>query len=151
MANLLIMLDGKRHIAGQKERPIDCFRCGICCQRYQPPVTDNEIKSISRRLGLTPDEFISRCTRRAPIKEGYLIRNTGRGCIFLAADVGGLTRCAIHAIRPRACRKWQAGLSRPECREGLARLKTKGKLLNPEDIYSSKAALKKLGWASSFR
>jgi Fe-S-cluster containining protein len=142
-------LDGQKHISGQEERPIDCFRCGICCERHQPPVTDKEIKSISSRLGMTPDEFISRCAQRAPIKEGYLIRKTGRGCMFLTSGESGLAGCTIHAVRPQACREWQAGLSRPECREGLGRMKPKGTLLNPQNMYSSKTALKRLGRASS--
>lgn len=149
MEGLLITLDGKRHILGREGRPIDCFRCGICCERYQPPVTDREIKSISLRLGMTPDEFVLKCTQQAPIQEGYLIRRTGRGCMFLTADKNGLARCTIHDVRPQACQKWQAGLHRPECREGLGRLKTKGTLLTPQDMYPSKTALKKLGRASS--
>jgi len=116
------MQDGKKHTAGQEERPIDCFRCGICCQRYQPPVTDKEIKSISNRLGMKPEEFISKCVQRAPIKEGYLIKRTSTGCMFLTSDEGGLTKCTIHDVRPRACREWQASLSKPECREGLGRI-----------------------------
>jgi len=100
--------------------PVECFRCGICCQRYQPKVTSWDINAIAEYLGVTKNDFISRYVQRVPLKEGFLLRRYGKSCVFLSP--GGRDKraeCTIYEVRPRVCRDWIAGLSRPECREGL--------------------------------
>ncbi len=107
---------------------IPCFRCGICCTCYQAPLIPEDIESIACALGISESEFISGYAVRVPTKEGYLLRSAGEGCVFLARDEEGKAGCAIHPWRPKACRDWEPGLSRPACLEGLARLKSEGRL-----------------------
>lgn len=108
--------------------PIPCFRCGVCCTCYQPPLLPEDIDGIAEAIGISGREFICRYALKVPIKEGYLLRKTADGCIFLTFDDEGMAGCTIYDSRPRACRDWQPGLSQPACAEGLARLKSKGRL-----------------------
>jgi Fe-S-cluster containining protein len=117
--------------------PIPCFRCGICCTCYQPPLTIEDIDSIASALGISRSKCISKHAHKAPIKEGYLLKYTRKGCVFLAWDADGKARCTIHESRPKACREWVPSLSKPECREGLARFKSDGQILLPEELLSS--------------
>ncbi len=52
--------------AGESLSAIDCFRCGVCCIRYRPPVTHKEIEDIARELGMPEKEFIARYIRDVP-------------------------------------------------------------------------------------
>ena len=74
------------------------------------------------------DEFFSRCVEQVPVKEGFLLRRSEKGCIFLHLDEHDeRATCSVYNVRPKACRDWTASLSRRECREGLVRLKSRGK------------------------
>jgi Fe-S-cluster containining protein len=117
--------------------PIPCFRCGICCTCYQPPLTIEDIDSIASTLGMSRSKYISRYAHKAPIKEGYLLKYTKKGCVFLAWDADGRARCTVHESRPKACREWVPSLSKPECREGLARLKSDGQIMRLEELLPS--------------
>ncbi len=135
MAGILRTLDGREHTVGGELAPIDCFRCGICCQRYQPGVGQEEIETIAATLGIGKEEFISRYVQQAPVKEGFLLRRSERGCLFLSRDeVDGRARCAIYQVRPKACRDWAASLLRQECRQGLAGLKLGGAILSQDHL-----------------
>ena len=118
--------------------PIPCFRCGICCTRYQPPLTHQDVDNIAGALGISRRMFISRYAVKVPTKEGYLLKRTDEGCIFLAWDADGKARCTIHASRPKACRDWIPSLSKRECLEGLAELKSRGQLMLPEELLVSR-------------
>jgi Fe-S-cluster containining protein len=120
-----------------EQAPIPCFRCGICCTCYQPPLTSKDIDSIASALGISRSKCISKYASKAPIKEGYLLRYTKKGCVFLAWEADGKARCTIHESRPKACRGWVPSLSKPECREGLARLKSDGQIMLVEELFSS--------------
>ncbi len=122
-----------------EQTPIPCFRCGTCCTCYQAPVVDRDSDNISSALGISSREFVSRYALKVPIKEGYLLRRTDAGCVFLAREEDGRARCTIHRFRPRACREWQPGLSRPACLDGLARLKAEGKLWQLDGFFGSEA------------
>jgi len=100
---------------------IDCFRCGICCTRYQPKLTPQEVARIAKSLSLSIDNFLVRYAQTTTI--GHLLKQSAKGCVFLKWK-DGKTSCEIYRVRPRACRDWQASLSQPECLQGLARLKT---------------------------
>jgi len=117
---------GGKEITITEQTPIPCFRCGICCASYQAPLTPEDIDNIASALGISRSKCISRYTLKVPIKEGYLLKHTKKGCIFLAWDADGKARCTIHPSRPKACREWTPGLSRSECLEGLAKLKSEG-------------------------
>jgi len=126
--------------ATAEQTPIPCFRCGTCCTCYQAPLVDRDIDSIASALAISSHEFISRYAIKVPIKEGYLLRRTDAGCVFLAREEDGRARCTIHPFRPGACRDWQPGLSRPACLDGLARLKAAGKLMQLDGFFRSDEA-----------
>ena len=129
-------LEGKE-ITITEQTPIPCFRCGICCTCYQAPLTSEDIDNIASVLGISPSQCISRYARKAPIKEGYLLKHAKKGCVFLAWDADGKARCIIHSVRPKACREWTPNLSKPECLEGLAKLKSEGQIMLLEELFSS--------------
>jgi Fe-S-cluster containining protein len=134
-------------ITVREQTPIPCFRCGICCTDYHAPVTSQEIGVIASALGISRSKFISRYTVKVPTKEGYLLKHTDNGCAFLAWDAEGKARCTIYSVRPKACRDWTPSLSRPECLEGLAKLKSEGKTMLLEELFPSPEERKELDLA----
>jgi Fe-S-cluster containining protein len=128
---------GGKEITVAEQTPIPCFRCGICCTSYQPPLTLEDIDNIASALEIARSKCISRYALKVPIKEGYLLKHTKKGCVFLAWDADGKARCTIHPSRPKACQEWTPSLSRPECLEGLAKLKSRGQILLLKELFSS--------------
>jgi len=128
---------GGKEITLTEQTPIPCFRCGICCTCYQAPLTHKDIDNIASALGITSSKCISRYARKVPIKEGYLLKHTKKGCVFLAWDADGKARCTVHRSRPKACREWTPSLSKPECLEGLAKLKSQGQIMLLEELFNS--------------
>jgi Fe-S-cluster containining protein len=148
MQGYLIMQDGTEHKVGDGLSEIECFRCGVCCARYRPKVTLKEIKRIARKLGMSSDAFSSAYVRAVPTKEAHILQNSADTCPFLRwNEDGAKAACSIHAFRPEACRNWVPTLSRPECREGLAKLKSGGGLLLPHDMYKSGKDIERLSAA----
>ena len=117
--------------------PIPCFRCGICCTCYNPPLTAEDIDNVATALGIPRSKFISKYARKAPIKEGYLLKHTKKGCVFLAWDADGRAGCTIYSSRPKACREWTPSLAKPECLEGLAKFKSEGRIMLLEELFPS--------------
>lgn len=128
--------DGKEFTLTE-QIPIPCFRCGICCTSYHIPVTPEDIEKIASALSMTIPEFLSKYARLAPIKEGYLLKRTDKGCLFLAWDDDGRARCTIYPFRPKACREWMPSLTKPECLEGLVKLKSTGQIMLPDELFPS--------------
>jgi Fe-S-cluster containining protein len=128
---------GGKEITITEQTPIPCFRCGICCTCYNPPLTPEDIDNIASALRISSSKCISRYARKVPIKEGYLLKHTKKGCVFLAWDADGKARCTIYPSRPKACREWTPSLSRPECMEGLAKLKSRGQIMLLEELFPS--------------
>jgi Fe-S-cluster containining protein len=119
--------------------PIECFRCGLCCTRYQPPIVPDEVAAIAAGLGLSAADFLARYGQLTNV--GYLLRQTSGQCVFLIREAASATcSCRIHPFRPRACRDWVASLSQRECREGLSRLKSAGNIILVKEIYPSPQA-----------
>ena len=144
----LIMQDGTEHKVGDSFSEIECFRCGVCCARYRPKVTLKEIEHIARKLRMSKEEFSTTYVTAVPTKDAYILQNAADACPFLRWDEKGAeATCSIHAFRPGACRNWAPGLSRPECREGLAKLKAGGELLLPRDMYKSGKNIERLSAA----
>jgi Fe-S-cluster containining protein len=135
-ARLIRTMDGRQRVM-TAETAIPCFRCGFCCTLYRPPLHPEDIERIASPLGMSTAEFISRYAERVPTSEGYLLRATERGCIFLTWKEDGKACCAIYPFRPRACREWTPSLSKPECLEGLATRKSKGQLILLDELFSS--------------
>jgi Fe-S-cluster containining protein len=99
-----------------------CFRCGVCCRKYQVRVTIEETRNIAGRLGITLTEFLIKYTDpRWPGQDSFLFLHQNGGCTFLKRESGGkITGCTIHLFRPQDCCNWMPGLERPECQQGLA-------------------------------
>jgi hypothetical protein len=138
-----------RTVEGQEititeQTPIPCFRCGICCSCYQPALTTEDIDNIASALGISRSKFVSKYTRKVPIKEGYLLKHTKKGCVFLAWDLDGKARCTVYLSRPKACREWTPSLAKPECREGLAKLKSEGQIMLLKELFPSYEEQKEL-------
>ena len=127
-----------------EQAPIPCFRCGICCTCYHAPLTLEDINNIASALGISRSKFISRYARKVPIKEGYLLKHIKKGCVFLAWDKDGKARCTIHPSRPQACREWTPTFAKPECLEGLAKLKSEGQIMLLEELFPSPEEKKRL-------
>lgn len=102
---------------------IPCFRCGVCCRRYQVRLSQVEARRIADELGLDWDTFSSKYLDcHWPGVESFLLRRSRGKCVFLRRESDGkLYRCLIYPCRPDSCREWSPGLSRPECQEGLTR------------------------------
>ncbi len=128
---------GGKEITVTEQTPISCFRCGICCTCYQAPLTPEDIDNIAAALGISSLKCISRYARKVPIKEGYLLKHTKKGCVFLVWNADGKARCTVHPSRPKACREWTPSLSKPECLEGLAKLKSKGQIMLLQELFNS--------------
>ena len=119
---------------------IPCFRCGLCCTRYQPPLSNAEAETIAGALGMALDAFLDRYVDDSWYEPGRFLLDTDTdACVFLEPASGdGAAACRIHPLRPQACRDWQAGLHKKECLEGLRRdwgltATPSGKLLGPEE------------------
>ena len=112
-------------LLGESWPPIECFRCGVCCTRYRPKVTSEEIEHIAQELGIPTQVFISKYVRAIPEKGARILQNDEDKCPFLSRDKKtNKGTCTIYIFRPQACRNWLASLARPECREGIAKLRT---------------------------
>ena len=133
-----------KEITITEQTPIPCFRCGICCTCYQAPLTSEDIDNIASALGISSLKCISRYALKVPIKEDYLLKRTKKGCVFLAWDADGKARCTIHPSRPKACREWTPSLSKPECLEGLAKLKSREQIMLLEEFFPSHDEQKEL-------
>jgi len=142
MSGYLRMLDGKEYRVGEALPAIECFRCGICCTRYQPPLTPEEVETLAKELGLSPSDFLSKYVQI--MVTGYLLRQTEKGCVFLKWEEGEANaNCSIYPFRPEACRNWMPSLSRRECQEGLKKLKAKDKIILAHDLYTSPEAIER--------
>jgi Fe-S-cluster containining protein len=136
-------LEGKEFTVAEQP-PIPCFRCGVCCTCYQPPLTSEDIDNIASALEISRSKCISKYAVKVPIKEGHLLKTTRKGCIFLARDADGKARCTIYDSRPKACREWTPSLSKPECVEGLAKLKSEGQIMLLKELFPSSEQQKQL-------
>ncbi len=134
MRGYLKTFSGQEYSFGDNRSPIECFRCGICCIAYQPEVTIEEVKFIAEQFSMSADEFITRYVTVTHI--GYLLRQTENGCVFLTWEKNpARASCNIYSFRPAPCRNWAPSLSRPECREGLAKLQVGNRILLVSEIY----------------
>ncbi len=134
----LTTTDGQRveysAIHGFENAPgIPCFRCGVCCVKWQPPVDSEEARTLAQGLGLSHAAFTKKYLQKYPGKEGYLIRRENNACVFLKFE-NGVGGCSVHQFRPEACRNWNAGLEKTECQEGLRRMGKIAALVTPTDL-----------------
>ena len=85
-------------------------------------LASDEIERLASFTSLTPAVFRSRYEDdRWPGKENCLVRKKDDSCPFLEEN-GKEYLCAVHAIKPQACRNWEAAPSKPECQRGLKKI-----------------------------
>jgi hypothetical protein len=76
---------------------VDCVACSNCCKEIVPTIEENEIQTISARLGIADAEF----------KEKYLVKTDDglminkKPCPFITE-----TGCSIYECRPESCREY---------------------------------------------
>ncbi len=119
-----------------------CFRCGVCCRKYQVRMTRPEAQTIAGKLGISFKEFLGKFTDpRWPGQDSFLLVHKNGGCIFLNNGPDKkITGCSIHQFRPEDCRAWSPGIDRPECQTGLGYWGLKA--VN-EDVTGSEADITK--------
>ena len=104
-----------------KESSLPCFRCGVCCTRYQVLLSLVEAQQIANELGLAWDEWLDLYVdRRWPGNDSFLLRHCNGACVFLGRiEAHNVTCCLIQSFKPSACREWAPSLYRRDCQEGL--------------------------------
>jgi Fe-S-cluster containining protein len=118
-----------------------CFRCGVCCTKWQPMLDKQELEVIARGIDMPEKAFRKEYIQLYPFREdAYLLARRNGACAFLQPD-GWQANCSIHTLRPNACRIWKPHLSRRECQEGLKKLKPSGALALPAELYTSSKEL----------
>ena len=76
---------------------VDCLTCANCCKTLHIVVDDADIKRLSRRLTMPPQEFRAR----------YVKMDTDKTLLFKSQPcpmLGPDNRCAVYEDRPQACR-----------------------------------------------
>ena len=122
------------------DEAIPCYRCGVCCQRWQPLVGRAEAERLAQFLGFSTQAFLVDYTRPYPLDdEQHQLSERNGGCVFLRFE-DGLATCAVHEARPQACRDWDASLARRECLEGLRALGDGREPLAPIALYDGAEA-----------
>jgi len=123
------------------DETIPCFRCGVCCRRWQPLIGREEASRLAAFLQTSTDAFLQMHTRTYPLAEdSYQLNERYGGCTFLTLE-DGRASCSVHPARPQACRDWDASLGRRECLEGLTLMLKGGQGLSAVPLYESDADL----------
>lgn len=114
---------GIQYGSDQEEPMIICFRCGVCCTKYQVRLSLIEGRRIADELGLAFDEWLERYVDKYWQRpDSFLLRQRNGACVFLKQVKGSnKTCCLIHNMKPTACWEWTPSLYRKECQEGLAK------------------------------
>ena len=104
-----------------KELSIPCFRCGVCCTRYQVRLSLVEARQIADELGLAWDEWIDLYIDQSwPGTNSLLLRRRKGGCVFLEhIKRSNMTHCIIEPFKPSSCRERKPSLYKRECQQGL--------------------------------
>ncbi|MFO0635936.1 MAG: YkgJ family cysteine cluster protein [Nannocystaceae bacterium] len=89
----------------------DCRRCGACCRN---PL-ENQREGSVEWVEVGPDEPLHRAARHTKLlcrnAQGVVhlrLGDTGR-CVALRGRLGEQVTCSIYALRPRGCRRVEAG------------------------------------------
>ena len=78
---------------------IDCLTCANCCKTTSPIFYQKDIERASKKLRLSPQQFIEKYLHVDADKD-YVLNSAP--CPFLDGD----NYCQIYADRPNACREY---------------------------------------------
>ncbi|MEZ6317251.1 MAG: YkgJ family cysteine cluster protein [Phycisphaerales bacterium] len=115
---------------GERGLRFTCTQCGNCCSG--PPgyvlFTEDEGRTIARKLDVPYDDFLERYTRDTPegrsIKDVRAAGSRSFDCVFLDRDAHGRALCTVYDARPGQCRTWpfwSGNLRSPVAWEGATR------------------------------
>ncbi len=90
-----------RRVAEEIEEKIDCRACANCCKVAETDITKRDVARISRKIGMTEQEFVSKYTTASTFEDELILRRTENGCIFLDGN-----DCSIYENRPDTCRNF---------------------------------------------
>jgi Fe-S-cluster containining protein len=76
---------------------IDCLDCAGCCKTISPTFEPEDIRRLSKHLGVKPKVFIERYLEMD--EDGDFVHH-GAPCPFLKGD----NKCSVYEARPEACR-----------------------------------------------
>lgn len=109
----------------------ECTQCGACCTGSPGIVrfTPDEAQAIARRLRLTLEQFLERCTHESGLPGERSLNEVetefGLDCVFLdRTTVPGKAVCGIYEVRPLQCRTfpwWPEHLSSARAWQRLGR------------------------------
>jgi Fe-S-cluster containining protein len=103
---------GRRlHVVGAPSQ-LDCRSCGACCRN---PL-ENQREGVHAWVEVADDEPLRRRARAAALLQRdadgrvhlKLVAPDDR-CIALRGRIGANVRCSIYDVRPRGCRRVEAG------------------------------------------
>ena len=77
---------------------IDCLTCANCCKTMTPTYTTEDMKRISKHLGMTVDEFKKKWLTKDRSNGDWMNKLTP--CQFLNLEDN---KCSIYEIRPVDC------------------------------------------------
>jgi len=80
------------------EIKFSCIKCGNCCRVGFVYLTRTDIKNISKRLGLQPEEFKKKYTTNILWLGRTMKWAEKGGCVFLKNNM-----CSIYESRPEQC------------------------------------------------
>jgi Fe-S-cluster containining protein len=119
---------------------IPCHQCGVCCERWQPFVSDAEIERLAAFLTTDAGSLRDSHSTAYPFDDSVrLLRQVDGACIFLLREPSGRSLCAVHPARPDVCRSWTASLDRRECVDGLRRFDAPAALVPITVVYDAQA------------
>jgi len=78
---------------------IDCLSCANCCKTTSPIFRDIDIQRLSKRLRMTPADFVERYLQ-LDHENDYVLKSSP--CTFLQED----NKCSVYEDRPLACREY---------------------------------------------
>ena len=92
-----------------------CTQCGKCCTGEPGTVlvSDEEIRTLARRVELEEQQFRTAFTRQIPSGKVILRELSNGDCVFWKAGQG----CTVYEDRPRQCKTWpfwSSNLTTPE-------------------------------------
>lgn len=78
---------------------LDCLDCANCCKTIPPILNDNDIRRLSKALGIKEKEFFLKYVRIDEDGDQVMAQTP---CPFLLEN----NHCLVYESRPRACREY---------------------------------------------